>query len=496
MPDTAEVVIAGGGPVGLLLAAELRLGGVDVVVLEELAQPTGQSRAGGLHPRSIELLDQRGLLDRFPAALPKVPQSHFAALGPLAYGEMASRHPYFLGVPQALTERVLEDHFLAAGGQLRRGHRVVGLEQDADGVSAQVSGPGGSYQVRARYLVGCDGGGSTVRKLAGIDFPGTESTMGALMGEMEVASPPATGVGAGLPGSVRGAGDYLYGVRKLPWLPEGVYRVTVADFSRPFPDRKAPVDIEEMRAALRAAAGDDYGIHSPRWLSRFGDASRQAASYRSGRVLLAGDAAHIHWPGGGQGLNLGLHDAVNLGWKLAGVVRGWAGDSLLDSYHAECHPLGERVLANTRAQQVLMDPRPRYAELRALFADVMRTREVNSQLAEMISGLDVVYDFAGAAHPLLGRRMPDVDVKTSDGRSRVAELLRAGRGVLLDFGAGLGSVAEPWASRVDVVAGVVDGEPLAVDAVLLRPDGHVAWVLPAGETEADGLVAALRTWFG
>lgn len=469
-----DVIITGGGPTGMMLSAELRLQGVQVVLLERDAEPTKVVRALGMHARSIEVMDQRGLVERFLANGTTYPLGgFFAAIAKAAPARLDTAHPYTLGIPQPVTDRLLAEHATELGADIRRGSDLVGLSQDEEGVTAELAD---GTRLRSRYLVGCDGGRSTVRKLLGVGFPGESASMEWLLGEVQIGVPPEELAAA--VAEVRKTNVH-FGVGPSG---NGAYRAVVRT-EEVSEDRTVPPTIEELRQRLRAVAGTDFGVHSPRWLSRFGDATRQAERYRVGRVLLAGDAAHVHPPMGGQGLNLGVQDAFNLGWKLAAEVNGWAPDGLLDSYQTERHPVAADVLDNTRAQGVLMSPEPGPQAVRRLVSDLMDFEEVNRYLLEKISALSVRYDF-GEGHELLGKRLRDLTLK----QGRLYELMHGGRGLLLDQTGSLSVTG--WADRVDHV--VDSSEELDVPAVLLRPDGHVAWV---GEDQEE-LISKLQRWFG
>jgi len=472
MPD---VVVVGAGPTGIMLANELALHGVHAVVLDKQTAPTPVVRALGLHARSIEVLEQRGLLDRFLAEGTTYPVGgFFAGIAKPDPSGLDTTHPYVLGIPQPVTERLLTERAAELEVDIRRDQELTGLVQDDDGVTAELAD---GTRLRARYLVGCDGGRSTVRRLVGIDFPGEPSRVDTLLGELEIGESPETV--AAVVAEVR-ATEKRFGV-----APVGgeVHRVVVPA-GGVAEDREEPPTLEEVRRQLRVVAGTDLGVHSPRWLSRFGDATRLAAAYRAGRVLLAGDAAHIHPPMGGQGLNLGLQDAFNLGWKLAAEVAGWAPEGLLDTYGTERRPVAADVLDNTRAQMELVSTESGAQALRRLVSELMDIEEVHRRLVEKITATAIRYD-VGGDHALLGRRLRDVRLERN---GRLYALMHAGRGLLVDQTGRLSAAG--WEDRVDVV--VDTGDELDAPAVLLRPDGHVVW---AGEDQ-DHLVGRMEVWFG
>jgi 3-(3-hydroxy-phenyl)propionate hydroxylase len=478
------VIVCGGGPTGLMLAGELALAGTDVAIVERRPdQQLAGSRAGGLHARSIELLDQRGIADRFLDQGERMQVAGFA-LNRLDISDFPTRHNYGLALWQNHIERILAGWVEELGVPIYRAREVIGFVEDDAGIDIAVS-DGGS--LRASYLVGCDGGRSLIRKAAGIDFPGWDPTISNLIAEVELAEEPEWGIRRDAIG--------LHGLSRMD---DGkTVRVMVTEQRT---GRSGDPGLSDLSEGLIAVYGTDYGVHNPSWISRFSDMTRQAESYRKGRVLLAGDAAHVHSPDGGQGLNTGLQDAVNLGWKLARVAAGSAPDSLLDSYHAERHPVAARVLRTTMAQVALRRADERSGALREIVADLLGMDEPRRRMAGMMSGLDVHYDL-GEGHPLLGRRMPDIDLVTADGTLRLFALLHDARPLLLNLGEpGVLDIAR-WTDRVKVVEAdyrgtwelPVIGEVAAPAAVLIRPDGHVAWV---GNGSDEGLAEAVTTWFG
>ena len=481
-----SVVIAGGGPTGLMLAGELALAGVDTVIVERrTTQEVDGSRAGGLLPRTLEVLDQRGIADRFVAEGQVYP-AHGFALVPLDISDLPTRHSYVLGLSQVHFERILAGWVLdELAVPIRRGQQVVGVTQDDRGVDVELS-TGSS--LRAEYVVGCDGGRSVVRKAAGIDFPGLDASTSWMIAEVEMDEEPELGFR-------RDSGGRQHALGRRPDRDAIGVVLHEAEVGTGEPS------VEDLRQALVSAYGTDFGLRTVSWLSRFTDMTRQAASYRRGRALVAGDAAHVHPPQGGQGLQTGVQDAVNLGWKLAQVVRGTSADQLLDTYHAERHPVGARVLHTTRAQVALGTPDDRHQALREVVADLLQPDESRQRILAMMSALDIRYDL-GDGHPLLGRRMPDLDLQTADGPTRVFTLLHEARPLLIDLGADGAAVdLSAWADRVRRVQARTDapwelpllGEVPAPEAVLIRPDGYVAF---AGDHGDPALPEALTRWFG
>ena len=479
------VVIVGAGPTGLMLAGELALAGVDVAIVERRnSQDLDGSRAGGLHSRTIEVLAQRGIADRFLAQGKTHRTVGFAWIR-LDIGDFPTRHNYLLALVQKHTERMLREWVGERKVPIYRGREATGFTQDGDGVDVALSG---NQSLRAEYLVGCDGGRSLVRKTAGIEFPGSDPTISNLIAEVELTREPEWGLRRD-----------ARGIHVFSKTEDGSrVRVLVTEQSV---GRAGQPTLRDLSEALIAVYGTDYGVHSPTSISRFTDMARQAASYRNGRVLLAGDSAHVHYPVGRQGLNIGVQDAVNLGWKLAQVVQGISPLSLLDTYHAERHPVAARVLRNTMAQvELLRRSDDRGKALYDTVSEFLGMDEPRKRIAGMMSGLDIHYDL-GEGHPLLGRRMPDLDLSTANGPLRVFTLLHKARPVLVNFGEPGGLEITPWAERVQAIDAKYDGRwelPVlgavaAPNAVLIRPDGYVCWV---GDKGQPGLTEALAKWFG
>ncbi|WP_136708875.1 FAD-dependent monooxygenase [Agromyces sp. H66] len=480
----SDVIVVGSGPSGMMMAGELALAGVDVAILER--RPTGVvagSRAGGFHSRTIEILDQRGIADRFLAEGQTAQTARFGRTM-LDISDVPTRHPYGLALWQSRMEPILAGWVDELGVPVHRGREVTGFVQDDTGVDVELAD---GETMRATYLVGADGGRSVIRKVAGIDFPGWDATRSNLIAEVEVAQEPPSGMR-----------QDETGVHGFTLLEDGrTYRVITTE------QQVGPAvepSLADLSDALTAVYGTDFGVHDPTWLSRFTDATRQAATYRKGRVLLVGDAAHIHYPAGGQGIGLGLQDAVNLGWKLAQVVDGISPESLLDTYHAERHPAGARALEHSMAQTALQRLDPRTAALAATVDELVSMDEPRRHFGALIHGLDIAYDL-GEGHPLLGRRMPDLDLETEDGPTRVFPLLHRAEPVLLDLAESATLDVTPWAEQVRVVDArftgawrlPVLGGVTPPTGVLIRPDGYVAWV---GQGTDQGLTDALARWFG
>jgi bifunctional hydroxylase/dehydrase len=481
------VIISGAGPAGLTLAAELKLAGVHSILIEQLAEPTGQSRGLGFTGRTMEIFDQRGLLPRL-GDIEISNEGHFGGL-PIDFSILEGAHLGGKGIPQARTEEMLAQWCTDLGVDIRREHELTGLAQDGDGVDVTVRSPGGEQRLRAAYLIGCDGGRSTVRKAAGFDFPGTPSTM-----EMFIADIKGVDIKKRMIGEAKPNGMVMAGP-----LGDGVMRIVVCEKGRPPRRRTEPPAYAEIAAGWERLTGQDISAATPVWCTSFGNASRQVPGYRRGRVLLVGDAAHIHLPAGGQGMNASIQDAMNLGWKLAATVSGWAPLGLLDTYNSERHPVAARLLMNTKAQGLLFLSGDEVQPLRDVMTELIRYPEVSRHLVAMVSGLEITYDSGPGDHALLGMRMPRQELVTASSKTDSMELLHSGHGLLLDFAddAGLRDTAAGWDDRVDVVTctphGVSEQSHLAgTEAVLVRPDGYVAWAAP-GCGDAG---PALRRWFG
>jgi 3-(3-hydroxy-phenyl)propionate hydroxylase len=477
------VVIAGAGPTGLMLAGELALAGIDVAIIERRNnQDLVGSRAGGLHARTIEVFDQRGIADRFLAEGQIAPTTSFGWI-PLNLSDFPTRHPYVLALWQNRIERLLADWVDELRVSIYRGCEVTGVTQNDTDVDIKLAD---GQPLRSQYLIGCDGGRSVIRKAADIDFPGWDPTFSCLIAEVETAEEPEWGMRRD-----------IKGIHGLSRLEDGPVRVMVTE---PHVGQRDEPTLQDLSEALIAVYGTDYGIHTPTSISRFTDVTRQAASYRNGRIILAGDAAHVHPPMGGQGLQIGVQDAMNLGWKLAQVVKGLSSRALLDTYEAERHPVAARVLRNTMAQGALLRYDDRVDALRDFMSELLGMDEPRKRFAAMISGLDVHYDF-GEGHPLLGRRIPDLDLVTPNGPLHTSALLHDAKPVLLNLGEADSFNITSWADRVKLIDAEyssiwelpVLGTVPAPAAVLIRPDGYVAWV---GEGTQSGLTDALTKWFG
>lgn len=491
----ASVIVAGAGPVGLTLAAELRLGGVDVIVVDALPAPSGESRGLGFTARTLEMFDQRGLLPRF-GHIETSALGHFAGLR-LDFSVLPGGHFGARGIPQARIEAVLAAWADELGADIRRGWTVRTAMDQGDWVEVDVETPHGRRVLRCLYLVGCDGGRSTVRKVGGFDFPGVDATIEMFLADVAGCNVSPRRLGERRPGGM---------VMSAP-LGNGVDRIIVVErANRPRP-RSAPPTFAVVADAWWRLTGEDISTGRPLWVSTFTDAARQVSEYRRGSVLLAGDAAHIHLPAGGQGLSVGVQDSMNLGWKLAATVRGRAPAGLLDSYHSERHPVGARLLTNTRAQGHLFQSGAEVDPLRRVFAELMKYPEVGRHLAGMVSGLDIRYDVGRGSHRLLGRRIPDARIETAGESDTVYRLLHPARGILLELDGmeGLRRAVAGWSDRVDTVAArhcqESSGSGLeGTSAVLVRPDGYVAWAAADVGTNAESMTRDLRTalhrWFG
>lgn len=483
-----DVIIVGAGPTGLMLAGELCLGGADVIIIEKNTDRSWESRGLGFTARATEVLHQRGLVERLEnAEIGR--QGHFGGI-PMDYGVLEGSHFGVRGVPQYKIEEMLENWALELGVSLLRGQEVTGLRDTGEGVVAVVDGSDGKSEYSARYLIGCDGGRSTVRHLAGFDFPGSDATREMYLADVSGCDIRPRPIGERLPGGMIMAAS----------LEKGYDRIIVCENGAPPPDKNREATFRDVADAWQRITGESIHDGQARWVSSFTDATRQVTEYRRGRVLLAGDAAHIHLPAGGQGLSVGVQDAVNLGWKLAAAVSGWAPDGLLDTYHNERHPVGARVLRNTRAQGILNLSGKEVEPMRTVVAELMTIPVVARHLSGMVSGLDIRYDVGASGHPLVGARVPDRELELRDGgHEQIARLLHPARGVLIsaDDSGETSRSAAGWADRIDLVdvrrfpAGPEDNGT-ATESVLIRPDGHVVWAAPGG----GRLQEALRRWFG
>ncbi|WP_394833069.1 FAD-dependent monooxygenase [Pendulispora rubella] len=483
----AEVIIVGAGPAGLMLAGELRLAGIAVTVLERLPKRTGESRGLGFTARTMEVFDQRGLLPRF-GEIELSTLGHFGGL-PVNFGLLDGAYQAAKSVPQDRTEAVLEAWVRELGADLRRGHEVLSVSDHGEHVEVTVRGPKGVQTLRTSYLAGCDGGRSLVRKAVGFEFPGTASTMEMFLADVKGLDLEPRMIGETLPG----------GMIMVGRLPGGITRLIVCERGAPPRQRTEPPAFREITDAWKRLTGADISHAEPVWASAFGDAARLVSQYRIGRVFLVGDAAHIHLPAGGQGMNTSIQDAVNLGWKLGAVLRKRAPETLLDTYHDERRPVGKRLLMNTRAQGLLFLSGPEIQPMRDVITELIGYDDVGRHFAGMVSGLEIRYDVGSGSHGLLGRRMPHVELL--GGRPRFStEALHSGRGVLFDFAdnAELRRRAAGWVDRIDVVTaaprGAINGHPLgATAAILVRPDGYVAWAAPGSHGD---LPMSLERWFG
>ena len=495
MNQNQQVLIAGAGPVGLMLACELGLAGVPTVVLERAEQPSGQSLGMAINPAVVELLTQRGLMEPLRNDGFEFPMAHFAHIW-LDPTRLSQQHPYNFAVPHSQVARRLAERAVAQGVDIRQGHEVTGVDQDGAGVAVEVRSATGPYSLQGSFLIGCDGARSTVRDLAGIGFPGTDIPFSGITGDLDI-EPDDPLLGR------LGVHQCETGFVTIAPAGESVLRFSTGEFGVETCDVEAPVSNAELRATAERITGVPVTTGTPRWLARWNVSTRQADRYRAGRVFLAGDAAHVHFPLGGQALSTGIEDAVNLGWKLAADLHGWAPSGLLDTYHKERHPVGARACLTTRAQVAMLYPLDTVQPLRDIFAELAQFDAVNEYLVEMVGGLDVRYPMPNPdqePHALLGRRLPDIALATATEQTTLASLLHAGRGVLLDLSEGAAAVeaVSSWADRVDTVAAKPTSE-IGATGLLLRPDGRVAWAAAeatGGDNWAQGVQAALRMWFG
>jgi 2-polyprenyl-6-methoxyphenol hydroxylase-like FAD-dependent oxidoreductase len=501
-----DVIVVGGGPTGLWTACELALAGVRVAVLERLAEPTGLSKALGLQSRSMEMLAYRGILDRFTAGNPAPPFLNFGMFM-LDLRRLDFPHPYGVVIPQARVEALLEARASELAAEIRRGHEVVGIIQDEPSVRIKVRASSGDYEIAARFLVACDGGHSIVRRQLGVAFPGLEPTVVGHMGDVRLSTDALELLKRHVPelgGREFGLARTRTGNFAIVPMGSNTYRVAAIEWERNLPGPEIPMTLGDLQAAILRVIGIDLPVQDPIWLSRPTDSSRLVEQYRVGRVFLAGDAAHVHWAYGGKGLQTGIQDAGNLGWKLAAHIHGWAPPDLLDTYHAERHPVGQRLMTMSRAQQALARPGDHVTALRDLFGRILAQEPVLRSIAEEIADVDICYEMgveSAVRHPLIGRWAPNLSLGVGSGGIQVAQMMCSGKGVFIDLGGDseLRDMASKWADRILVVSGHCN-EPLAdLDAMLIRPDGYVAWACGPGEERGESgraLRAGLRRWFG
>ncbi|WP_405083092.1 monooxygenase [Paenibacillus chitinolyticus] len=491
MEHAYEVILIGGGPVGMMLAGELALAGIKVCIVERLKETTPFSRALTVHPRTLEILDMRGVKSKLMSTGRPLPRGHFAGLDtPLNFSVLDSTSNYTLFLPQSETEKVLEEWALGLGAEIRREVEALSVHQDEEGVDVQIAGPDGETALRAAYVVGTDGARSLVRKQAGISFEGTDATFTAILGDAVLSELPSMSVVSRISEK---------GLASIMPINEHLYRVLIIDPERSHVSKNEPVTYEEFRASLIRTAGSDFGLTEARWLSRFGNATRQADRYRNNRLFLAGDAAHIHFPAGGQGMNVGLQEAMNLGWKLAGAIKGWAPDWLLDSYHTERFPWNTALLRNTEVQTLLLDTTPPIMEMRGMLSKLLSIPEANYQIAAQIAAIDVHYapDAEAPPHPLNGKRSKDITLRLKNEQQvSVYQLLHKGTFLLLQLNCNEQN-EENWEDyrNLQIVSAsldVTDDDWNDVHSALIRPDGHIAWAIPrsnpnSGQTIKEGI---------